>query len=396
MSWRLLALPGLPLGSLMAESWAAFRGLAHYPDVPAPEPSWRLLGEAVLDRSFSLAMNLMTGVPHPSVLRRAHVDAEAMRDFLAARGWRGNPRGYHRDPTAPSEWAVSRERVFAGPRPTAYEHVRFTSGFEPHPGEPGRRRWLAREANRTMHAYVLRHPEPRPWLVCVHGFAMGSPLVSLRGFQAERLHRELGVNVILPCLPLHGPRSSGRVSGSELLTPDYLQLIHLFAQAVWDLRRVLGWVRGQGGERIGLYGLSLGAYNAALVASLEPDLACIIAGVPAVDFANVARDNEPWVLRRYDDDFQIDWQLVREATYPVSPLSFAPRLPRERRFIFAGLADRVARPDQARALWRHWERPSIHWFSGGHVGHQWNASIEPFVEDALRRSGISAVRAPIR
>jgi len=52
--------------------------------------------------------------------------------------------------------------------------------------------------------------------------------------------------------------------------------------------------------------------------------------------------------------------------------------------IFAGIADRVARRDQARALWRHWERPRIHWFSGGHVAGQLDRCIEPFVHDALR------------
>jgi hypothetical protein len=75
---------------------------------------------------------------------------------------------------------------------------------------------------------------------------------------------------------------------------------------------------------------------------------------------------------------------VRAATHVVSPLAVSPRVPHEGRFIFAGIADRVARPDQARALWRHWERPSIHWFSGGHVAGQLNRGIEPFVHDALR------------
>jgi hypothetical protein len=75
---------------------------------------------------------------------------------------------------------------------------------------------------------------------------------------------------------------------------------------------------------------------------------------------------------------------VRGATLAVSPLALAPRVPRERRFIFAGIADRVARPDQARALWRHWDRCEIHWFAGGHVGAQWNPTIAPFVDASLR------------
>ena len=54
MVWRLLALPGLQLGSFVAEGWAAWRGESPYAEVPAVEPSFRVIAEAVLDRSFTL------------------------------------------------------------------------------------------------------------------------------------------------------------------------------------------------------------------------------------------------------------------------------------------------------------------------------------------------------
>ncbi len=120
------------------------------------------------------------------------------------------------------------------------------------------------------------------------------------------------------------------------------------------------------------------------MSSLEDDLAGVIVGIPAVDFARLARAHEPRELRRYGADARIDWDHVRAATQAVSPLALAPRVPRERRFIFAGTADRVARPDQARALWRHWDRCAIHWFAGGHVAAQWNPTIAPFVDASLR------------
>ena len=63
----------------MAESWAAYSRTSPYSEVPPLDPSLRVVGEAVLDRSFTLAMNLMTGVPHPSTMRRAHADVEGSR-----------------------------------------------------------------------------------------------------------------------------------------------------------------------------------------------------------------------------------------------------------------------------------------------------------------------------
>jgi hypothetical protein len=183
------------------------------------------------------------------------------------------------------------------------------------------------------------------------------------------------------------------MSGGEVLSPDYLRMVLLFAQAVWDVRRTLSWVRAQGGEAVGLYGLSLGAYVSSIVSSLEEDLRCVIAGIPAVDFANLARDNEPWIMRRYDRDFSLDWQLVRAITHVVSPLAFSPRVPRDGRFIYAGVADRVARPDQARALWRHWDRPAIHWFQGGHILGLRDRGIQPFVRRALLETDLLPTRA---
>ena len=47
------------------------------------------------------------------------------------------------------------------------------------PGEPGRDRWLAYEGNAIVRAWMLRHDEPRPWLVCVHGARMGTPNIDL-------------------------------------------------------------------------------------------------------------------------------------------------------------------------------------------------------------------------
>jgi dienelactone hydrolase len=250
-----------------------------------------------------------------------------------------------------------------------------------------------------VHAWVLEHESgPRPWVVCVHGFGMGHPTVDFHAFQAQRLHRDLGLNVVIPCLPLHGPRTATRFSGGQLLAPDYLNMIHLFSQAVWDIRRILRWIRRRGGEKVGLYGVSLGAYNSALVASIEPGIDCVIVGIPAVDFPNLARDNEPWVMRRYyDDEFDVDWQMVRALTHVVSPLALQPKVPLDRRFLFAGIADRVVKPDQARALWRHWGPPEIFWFSGGHVLGQMKGAIADYVDRCLRSAGFLRPRlAPAR
>ena len=386
---RLVSIPLQQLEAIFSESWSALRRTSRYRDVPALEPSVGLIGEALLDRTFSNFTSVMTGVPLPETVRRMLADIIEARDFYDRQGWLASPEGYHRDPPPPGEVEIRKGSAWSGPRRLRYRSLHFESGWEPHPGEPGRERWLAHPTNGTAHAYVLEHPEPRPWLVCVHGFGMGSPMVNFSAFQSVLLHRRLGLNVIFPVLPLHGPRGVGRFSGGEVFNPDYMRMVHLFAQAAWDVRRIIAWVRARGAEQVGLYGISLGGYVAALVASLEDGLDCAIAGIPAVDFPNLARDNEPWVMRRYDDEFDLDWRLIRAISHVVSPLAFAPRVPRDKCFIYAGIADRVVRPDQPRALWRHWGHPEIHWFSGGHVLGIFNASVAPFIERCLTDVGMA-------
>jgi len=389
---RLLALPGLQIGSLLAESWQALRGESPYADVPPMESSLRSIGEAVVDRSFSIGMNLLTGVPNPVIVRRAQQQARSARDFISDNGWLVDPRGFHGEPPPVGRSEEVARRWLVGRARREYLHLSFRSGYAPPEGMPAARRWRSFKENRTAHAQVLEHPgEPdRPWVVCVHGFGMGTPAANFPGFAAHRLHDELGLNVAFPTLPLHGPRGRGALSGTDLLSPDYLNLVNTFAQAVWDVRRLLRWIRARGGERIALYGVSLGGYTTAIVSAFEPDLGCVIAGVPPTDFSNVARDNEPWLMRTMERELQADWQLVRELTYVVSPLSFEPLPPVERRFIYAGIADRVVRPEQARALWRHWDRPEIHWFPGGHVAAQFRLSVQDFVVERLRRCGFDA------
>jgi pimeloyl-ACP methyl ester carboxylesterase len=42
---------------------------------------------------------------------------------------------------------------------------------------------------------------------------------------------------------------------------------------------------------------------------------------------------------------------------------------KQRRMIIGGLGDRLAPPEQAKALWEHWGRPRLHWYPGNHMLH---------------------------
>jgi hypothetical protein len=169
--------------------------------------------------------------------------------------------------------------------------------------------------------------------------------------------------------------------------------IHGIAQSVWDVRRLVGWARAGGsdsaaaGQPVGITGISLGGYVTAIVAGLEDDLACAVLGVPAVDLLDLIDHHSN---RSGDPDYERVRELARQLGTLVSPLSFTPRLPHDRRFIYAGLADRLAHPrHQVGRLWDHWARPDVLWYRGGHVAFSRNKDVGRFLRGALASSGMT-------
>jgi hypothetical protein len=374
-----LVLCALSAGGFLAAGWHTLRLEPHPEDVPPPRPSLALAAEIACDEAILSTMQIGVTIPTGEDLARIRAEiAEARRHFDAA-GWLEKPAEYHRTPPplVDAQLGVGRSRGIE------YEHLRFESGYEPHAGEPGRERWLSYRANRTAHAWVVRRSPDRPWLVCIHGYQMGRPLIDLSAFRPEWLQRQHGLNLLLPVLPLHGPRSRGRRSGDGYLSGDVLDTIHAQAQAMWDIRRMLSWLRAEGATEIGVYGLSLGGYNASLLAALEPDLACVVAGIPAVDFTRLFFRHGPHVQLLEAALHGIEEHHMDEILRVVSPLVLPPRVPRQRRYVFAAIADRLVPADQVRDLWRHWEHPRIEWYQGGHLTFVRHPEVRAMIDEAL-------------
>jgi hypothetical protein len=381
-----LALILLSGASFLLGGAMSVRQEPHVEEVPRPVPSMALATQVALDDALLATMQV--SLPFPTAADRPRIRSEVhqAREQFEQNGWLEKPAAYHQLPP-PLEQVRLRPTRTAG---IDCEHLSFESGYAPRSGEPGRERWLGYEANRTGHAWVLRHPspEPRPWLVCIHGYQMGWPLVDLLAFRPALLHHRLGMNLLLPVLPLHGPRKVGRRSGDGFLAGDFLDTIHAEAQAMWDIRRLLSWVRAQGAAPIGVYGLSLGGYNTALLASLDEDLACVLPGIPATDFTRLVWRHGPPLQIRHGEHHGLVHDEVREVLQVVSPLALKPRVARERRHIYAAVADRLVPADQVRDLWLHWERPQIVWYQGAHLTFRFHRDVQRLVMSAFRQAGL--------
>jgi dienelactone hydrolase len=141
---------------------------------------------------------------------------------------------------------------------------------------------------------------------------------------------------------------------------------------------------------VGLYGLSLGGGIAALTAGLDPDLACVIAGMPMVDVMGLVERHVPVFVRDLSERFGISFEAVGRLLRVVSPLAMPSRVTTDRLFIFGGVADRLVPSGQVRALWKHWDHPRIEWHGGSHTSFGIESKVNLLVSEALTRTRMAA------
>ena len=354
-------------------------------------PAWSdvLLQLKVAADELFFATELLVGANIGAFLdgQRVRREVESAIDLFAERGWLDRPEDYHRVPRALEPSTVTREVVGGMP----FEHLCFESGYQPWDGEPGAERWMSYEANLVGHVRLFRHPgPPRPWLVCIPAYRMGHLLVDVAGFRAHWLHERLGLNVAIPVQPFHGPRTHpGTRGGDGYLCGDFVDTMHAQAQMLWDLRRLTAWLRqAYGAPAIGIYGVSLGAYTAAALASLQEGFDCVVIGVPAVDFVDLLHSHIPAVLLRATERLGFPWDQIPTMLRPVSPLALRLRTDRRRCFIFGGLADTLTSPRQTQALWEHWGRPRLLQYRGGHVSFLVEREVRDLLVEAFARTGL--------
>jgi len=317
--------------------------------------------------------------PHPEYARLA-AEARVAADRNQEEGWLARPERAHPIPPPLEKPHLAPDRLagLAG-----VEHLSFASEFEPQDPEI-REEYMALRRNRTCHAVLVRDRRvARPTLIFVHGFGMGWAPLDARVAGVEWLHRVLGLDVAMFVLPLHGLRSEGRYSGAGLLDGPLVTNAAL-GQAVWDLRRLTGYLRGEGTPAVGVFGLSLGGYAAAVYASVEERLGCaVVMNAPAALDALFWRELPPLLTAAARAE-GLSPHVLDHAWARHAPLRMRPRVPHGARLVIGGLADRIVPPEQVARLWEHWGEPPVHWFPGTHLLWRGRAQLRERLGSHLR------------
>lgn len=380
-----LALPRR-LGTIGSDLAAAIVGTVSYSRQlkQEPKPPSRLRGAsltaaAAADELLLACFQQWHGGFSDDSLATALDESERLADYLKQRGILADPGSWHLS-SPPAVLTETRRRIGH----ISFCHATYASPYRPDESVPGAARYARQARNDTVHAWILRHRDPAPWVLCVHGAGMGDPFADMVVFRATSLHTA-GFNVAVPVLPHHGPRGVGRFTMAFPGEDPALNL-HGASQAIADVRALLAYITARG-ERAVLFGLSLGGYVAAAAAALEPELAGIVVGVPVVDIADLMRTHTPARFARHPryNEFCDLADRLEPVTSPVGlPPPSVPVLR-----IWAGRADRLVRPAQVNRLREHWGAPPVSWYQSGHLGFFRSATARRCVAETLIASGVA-------
>ena len=225
-------------------------------------------------------------------------------------------------------------------------------------------RYARTTENHAAGVRYLTAAEKRPVAILIHGYMAGSYQVEQRLWPLQRFLRS-GYDVALFTLPFHGVRAKASRRGApEFPSSDPRLSNEGFRQVISDLRNFIAWLRAQGHPEVGVMGMSLGGYTAALLATVEAQLSFCVPVIPLASLADFAREQGELSPA---PEVQAEEHALLERIYRVvSPLARKPLIAPSRTMVVAAKADRITPVGHARKLAAHFGSQLVAWH-GGHL-----------------------------
>jgi dienelactone hydrolase len=215
------------------------------------------------------------------------------------------------------------------------------------------------EESRTIQGRMLGPDEARKAVVILHG-AYGEYInCEMMG----RCFAKHGFRVLIPAAPFHLERTpKGIKSGNAFFWSPALVVAGV-AQWLVDVRGLIGWLRTQGVEQIGLVGYSIGSLTAGLAATLWSDLN-FVAPLAPVGHHLEAIHRSPTAARF--------WPWMKNVSSAEAELldRWAPRYrqPVARQTMFLITLFDELQPLELQQAWRKaWHDPPQREFRHGHI-----------------------------
>jgi dienelactone hydrolase len=148
----------------------------------------------------------------------------------------------------------------------------------------------------------------------------------------SRLLARFGVSALRLSLPYHDARMPPELTRADyIVSANVVRTVQVCRQAVLDARRAVDWLVGQGFERIGILGTSLGSCLSMLTAAHEPRIRAQALNHVSPWFADVVWRGLSTRHVREGLDGHIDLETLRRLWRPISPWAHLDRVAQESR-----------------------------------------------------------------
>ena len=224
------------------------------------------------------------------------------------------------------------------------------------------------------------HWKQRPAIILLHG-AGGDPDYHYEFPRIARHCNRMGFNAATLMAPLQFQRRPHDFA--TLHWPDYLMEAQIcFAQAIAEIRALIGWLLQEGCPAVAVWGNSYGGALAGFAACYEARLSAAVLSAPGLDrdvFLSAAK--------------QVVWPGLREELLKQQPACEAlnetrlnltvgrPCIPKDRILLIEAVYDLWVPRESMEELWQAWGRPDIWRLPHGHASR----SLMPSLADRILR-----------
>jgi hypothetical protein len=142
-----------------------------------------------------------------------------------------------------------------------------------------------------------------------------------------KLLSKLGIASLRISLPYHDRRRPPELTRADyIVSANVVRTLQVCRQAVMDVRRALWWLHGQGYERLGLLGTSLGSCLAMLAGAHEPLVRAQALNHVSPHFGDVVWRGLSTEHVRQGMEGHVDLADLRDLWRPISPWSYLNRV----------------------------------------------------------------------
>ncbi len=234
-------------------------------------------------------------------------------------------------------------------------------------GRRGVEQWRAdSQTDEWLATRLPAYGTPRGALILLHGWLATRPQIAFTAGLATPLRRS-GIEVWVPRLPAHCERTPpGAISGERCLSADLAGTGEAVCRAVAETRALAAWLHGRVGP-VGVWGVSLGGWVAALALTTASAIDAAVLWTPVVDPHDTMWESPLTApIRTALVAAGLDRDLTHDAFRRYAPGRRRLHLPPAAVALIGARFDNVVAPASLVDLQRRWGVP-VQWFPHGHI-----------------------------